>query len=363
MRFCGNCGNQLDDGDKWCSNCGKKVEESAGKPAEPVKIEIPKQEPVKTEPPKMVPVAAPAPTAPPVIEAAPVEKKQRKPRKKLGGVRKFFMILLSIAMVLALASTMLILAVRAVANKNSIETLIAQTNIADISAKYVDRYTVDQKLYEYIFDEGGKDMSIDEKSLKKLLDSKVVKQIATDIADDAMNYLLNGDELNISAEIIIQTLKDNEDKISKATGGYVLNEHDYEVIQKNLEDGGLKEISNEVIERDYGGYLSFARFILKITTLIIFVAAAVACLFLILLIGGKVFGNLNIAINCLITAGIGLVAAYIGSNYVEENYDIVTGLTDPAFTRMNVFSYCAAVAGGVFLLICIISAITGRKNK
>ena len=50
MKFCSNCGAQLDDGTKFCTECGQKLGQTPAAPesalaAEPVVVSVPSEPP------------------------------------------------------------------------------------------------------------------------------------------------------------------------------------------------------------------------------------------------------------------------------------------------------------------------------
>ena len=67
MKFCANCGTQLDDGAKFCTECGQKVEKAPQRVTEVA----PAVEPVEAEP--VMESVATVPTMEPVAQQMPAE--------------------------------------------------------------------------------------------------------------------------------------------------------------------------------------------------------------------------------------------------------------------------------------------------
>lgn len=68
--FCGNCGTQLTDGQRFCQNCGSPV---PVQPVAPAPAEVPVQQPVYEQPPVQQPVYEQSPVQQPVYEQPSVQ--------------------------------------------------------------------------------------------------------------------------------------------------------------------------------------------------------------------------------------------------------------------------------------------------
>ena len=373
------------------SEVAEAVEETITAPEQPIYPEQPVNE---AQPVYVAPVQQPVYQQPvyqqpvyqqPVYqqpEVQPVVKEPKK-RKKLGFGRRLLAFFLSLLLLIFGLVAILYFSLKACLTPEHLRDAFTETE--DLSELKIGKFIggdvdEDTTLAEYVLDQIPDEQKrlypeINEKNIKKLLDNEAVQEMLTDTFGDVIGYFTGeSEELEIDADKLIDSIKDNEDIIEKYTGKKMKKE-DFDEIREAVEDINENELADiaEETDDDYKTVLKITRFVFSDIGMYIVIGVVALFALLIILACGTFFDSslIHIGVSGLLAGGFYFFTMKFGSEKVmeliedevdEKVTELVQNLVVDDLQTKGMIVLCA---GGALIVLGIIWKIIRkavRKN-
>lgn len=209
---CPTCGSPVPQGTTFCSHCGAAV-------------------------------AAPQPAV--TFVAAPSPRPQTPVAWRV--IRCILSVLTLLVLIPMLVAAVSLYAVRNIASEATAHAVVVSMDILQMEVDTVgeEPATVGDLLYdayETAYTEAAAAVPLTREAMDEVLERSTLDEFLEDKLHDYVSDLLTDNGAGqIAAEEIVTLLKENEELIAEVSGGYVMQEADYEAIGTAIEDSGLTE--------------------------------------------------------------------------------------------------------------------------
>lgn len=308
----------------------------------------------------------------------PVTKEPKKKKKKLGFGRRLLAFFLTLLLLVFGIIAILYFSLKSCLTPDNLRDAFAETeNLSELEiGKFIGGDVDDDTtLAEYILDQIPAEQKrmypeLTEKNIKKLLDNEEVQEMLTDTFGDVIGYFTGeSEDLEIDADKLIDSLKDNEELIEKYTGKKLVKE-DFDEIRETVKDINENELADiaEEADDDYRTALKITRFVFSDIGMYIVIGIVALLALLIILACGTFFDSsfMHIGFAGILAGGLYFFGVKFGTDKVieiiEDDIDenVLELVQNLIFDNLETKGLIVLCAGGALFVLGIIWKIVRK---